>query len=308
MNWLNGFELLCYILSAALIADIIRKKNMTEAKLFVSGAIAGYALELLAVRVTDIYYYNPGFWLNIGRSPYQFPVFGGLMWGGLTVCALRLASRLGFSRVMTALVTGFLIVSMDMLLDVAAIRLDGGFWTWAGRPITEEITHHMFMSVIWVNFLGYMFETPMITWLALRDRQRGDRRPFMMHAAAAVFNAAGGICFVGGASLLSLWLDSITDEWFSFIAFLLIWGFVLVRIMMQLIAGRPSISSSGDRDMLAMVFFAAMYIYCFAGLFSLGIYPKHIWYLTAGILLFAGTVMLGIIRVSGTFAGRRGYR
>lgn len=104
------------------------QEKRRRGKVVPSGAIAGFVLELLAVRVTDIYHYNPEFWLNLGGEPYQFPVFGGLMWGGLTVCGLRIARRLGFGKVMTALVTGFLIVSMDLLLDVVAIRLDGGFF------------------------------------------------------------------------------------------------------------------------------------------------------------------------------------
>ena len=123
MTWTHAFEILCYALSAVLIWDMARRKNISELKLFLSGCIAGFALELLAVRVTDIYHYNPDFWVNLGREPFQFPVFGGLMWGGLTVCSLRISKRLGFGRVMTALVTGFLIVSMDLLLDIAAIRL-----------------------------------------------------------------------------------------------------------------------------------------------------------------------------------------
>ena len=157
MNWINAFELLCYAITAMFLWDVIRKKNREELWLFISAAIAGFALELLAVRVTDIYHYSPDFYISIGFRPYQFPFFGGLMWGGLTVYGLRIARRLKLNDFMTALVTGWLIVTMDILLDVAAIRLDDGFWVWDGREITMEITHHMFMSVIWVNFLGYMF-------------------------------------------------------------------------------------------------------------------------------------------------------
>ena len=101
MSWIHAFELLCYILTAILLWDMVSRKDIGELKLFLSGAISGFALELLAVRVTDIYHYNPDFWLNIGRRPFQFPVFGGLMWGGLTVCSLRLARRLGFTVMRT---------------------------------------------------------------------------------------------------------------------------------------------------------------------------------------------------------------
>lgn len=298
MGWINGFELMCYLLSAALITDIVRKHDLFEGKLFASGAIAGYTLELLAVRVTDIYYYSPRFWLSFGFEPYQFPVFGGLMWGGLTVCALRIAQRLGFSRTMTVLATGFLIVSMDLLLDVAAIRLDGGFWTWAGRPITLDITHHMFMSVIWVNFLGYLFETPMVVWLALRDDEKRKPRPMRLHVLACIANALGGIAFVAAASAASLGLNAITDEWFACIAFIALWTFILVRIIVQLVRQtilQPQKTYNGRvcREWFAVVFFAAMYAYCFAGLGNLGVFDVHPLFAVVGVLLFALTVVIG---------------
>ena len=82
MNWINAFELLCYAITAVFLWDVIRKKNREELCLFLSAMIAGFALELLAVRVTDIYHYSPDFYISIGFKPYQFPFFGGLMWGG----------------------------------------------------------------------------------------------------------------------------------------------------------------------------------------------------------------------------------
>lgn len=178
MNWINGFEIMCYVLTAMFLADIIRRINWREFWLFLSAAFAGFALELLAVRVTDIYHYSQGFYISIGFKPYQFPFFGGLMWGGLTVYALRIARKLGMNRLMTALAGGWLIVTMDLFLDVAAIRLNGGFWVWDGREITLDITHHMFMSVIWVNFLGYLFETPAVLFFYLRSEEKRKNYSF----------------------------------------------------------------------------------------------------------------------------------
>ena len=289
MSWIHAFEILCYALTAVLLCDLVRWKDIAGLKLFLSGAIAGFALELLAVRVTDIYHYNPDFWLNIGREPFQFPVFGGLMWGGLTVCSLRLAERLGFGKVMTALVTGFLIVSMDLLLDIAAIRLDGGFWVWDGRPVTETIDHHSLMSVIWVNFLGYMFETPAVAWLSLKDRERGDDRPWWRHLLASILIALAGITFVGVCSGISLGLNAVTDEWFAFIAFALVWLFVLVRMILGYMRGLQ-----GKREPLVTLFFTAMYAYCFAAIIFLRLAARHFWLLILGIILLGITERLGL--------------
>ena len=293
MNWINPFEILCYVITAILLWDIIRKKSWKELRLFLSAALAGFILELLAVRVTGIYHYSPDFYISIGFAPYQFPFFGGLMWGGLTVCALRIARRLGFGKLMTALVTGWLIVSMDILLDVAAIRLSGGFWVWEGREITLDVTHHMFMSVIWVNFLGYLFETPAITYLTLKTWEK-DNGSILRKTLMTTGIGLAGVAVVGTASLISLWLNSVTDEGFSCIAFLLLWGFILVRSIMQIIKKRDVLSFKGKKDWVMLVFWAAMYGYCLVALFSLGIIQAVPWYGIMAVLLAFGTLALSI--------------
>ena len=291
MNWINAFEILCYVITALLLWDIIRKKSWKELRLFLSAALAGFVLELLAVRVTGIYHYSPDFYISIGFKPYQFPFFGGLMWGGLTVCALRISRKLGFGTLMTAFVTGWLIVSMDILLDVAAIRLNGGFWVWEGREITLDVTHHMFMSVIWVNFLGYLFETPAIAFLTLKNWEKDDGS-VLRKILTTIGIGLAGVAIVGVASLIALWLNSITDEWFSCIAFLLLWACILVRLIIQVIRKRGELSLKCRKDWVLLVFWAAMYLYCLASLFSLGILQAVPWYGVLAVLLAAGTMLL----------------
>lgn len=294
MNWINAFEVLCYAITALLLADIIRKKSWEELRLFLSAALAGFILELLAVRVTGIYHYSPDYYISIGFAPYQFPFFGGLMWGGLTVCALRLARKLGFGKLMTALTTGWLIVSMDILLDVAAIRLSGGFWVWEGREITLEITHHMFMSVIWVNFLGYLFETPAVVYLTLRSRDRAEKS--MIRKVLIILGVGlAGVAIVGAASGLSLLLNGVTDEWFACIAFVLLWAFILLRLVIQIVMNRIRFTLKGGKDWTLLIFWAVMYGYCLASLFSLGIPQIVPWYGAVAVLLSAGTLLLCVI-------------
>ena len=291
MNWINAFELLCYGITAMLLADIVIRKRWEELRLFLSAALAGFILELLAVRVTGIYHYSPDFYISIGFAPYQFPFFGGLMWGGLTVCGLRIAEKLGFGKWMTALVTGWLIVSMDLLLDVAAIRLSGGFWVWVGREITLDVTHHMFMSVIWVNFLGYLFETPAVVLLTLLSRNRKDVS-LGRKALLTVGIGLAGVAIVGAASGLSLLLNSVTDEWFACIAFLLLWVFILGRMLAQIIRGRCRLRFRGRKDWVLLLFWTSMYGYCQAALWSLKIPQAVPWYGALGVILAAGTLLL----------------
>lgn len=291
MNWINVFEILCYAITAMLLADVLVKRRWSELRLFCSAAIAGFILELLAVRVTGIYHYSPEFYFSLGFAPYQFPFFGGLMWGGLTVCGLRIAQKLKMSALMTALVTGWLIVSMDLLLDVAAIRLNGGFWVWEGRVITLDITHHMFMSVIWVNFLGYLFETPAVVFLSLKAEKKKRSVPQLILWTIAV--GLSGVGIVGIASGAALLLNSVTDEWFACIAFIVLWAYILIRMIAQV--RRSNLTLKGRKDWTLLLFWAAMYGYCLVALCSLGILQAVPFYGVFGAILAAGTLKLCVI-------------
>ena len=295
MNWIRGFELLCYAITLLFLADILHRKSLEEFWLFLSAAIAGFALELLAVRVTGIYHYSEDFFISIGFKPYQFPFFGGLMWGGLTVYALSIARRLDLPPFPTALVGGWLIVTMDLLLDVAAIRLNGGFWVWDGREITLEISHHMFMSVIWVNFLGYMFETPAMIWISLRTSGKRKTLPIWKQLLAAVGIGAAGVAFVGAASGLSLFLNGITDEWFACVAFAVLWVLVLVIVIRAVVKNKQRVQKPASWDVPVLIYWLAMYGFCIAALFYLGIAAEKPLYFVFGLVLGIGTLVLVVM-------------
>ena len=294
MNWIHAFEFLCYALTVLFLTDVILRRSREELWLFISAALAAFVLELLAVRVTGIYHYNPDFYVNIGTAPYQFPFFGGLMWGGLTVYAARIAERLNLSAFKTALVGGWLIVTMDLFLDVAAIRLDGGFWVWDGRAITQEITHHAFMSVIWVNFLGYLFETPAMIYLFRRTEEKRRAFPWWKQLLAYVGIAAAGIAFVGAASGLSLFLNGVTDEWFACIAFLLLWFVILALTGGTVVRNKQRRIRPKRWDIPVLIYWFSMYAFCAAALARLGFASDMPVYFAAAILFGVGTAALSM--------------
>lgn len=296
MNWINSFELICYFIVSILLVDIIKNKSYRELGLLISGSLAGFALELLAVRLTDIYHYSNDFYISIGFSPYQFPFFGGLMWGGISVVALRIAKKFSLSNIMTALLSGWLIVSMDLLLDVVAIRLDGSFWVWDGRPINLDINHHMFMSVIWVNFLGYMFEVPSIIYMTLKSWEKNHDEE-KIRVLMSILIGLGGVAFVGVCSYISLLLNKITDEWFAYLAFLAIWIFVLMKLLVYLMNKRKDIIISHKKDWTVIIFWFCIYTYCIGGLFKLGIIQELPLYGIIAFSLFILTIVLAVVEI-----------
>lgn len=294
MNWINTFEILCYIIVAILFVDILKNKNYKELSILISGCLAGFALELLAVRFTSIYHYSNDFYLSIGIVPYQFPLFGGLMWGAITVCALRIALKFDFDKLMTALLTGFLIVSMDLLLDVIAIRLDGGFWIWEGRVLDLTINHHTFMSVLWVNFLGYMFEVPAIVYMSLTYFENNQYKNHFNLLKALIIGFFG-VVFVSLASAISLFFNKITDEWFSFVAFVILYIFIFIRFAKAIISSKNNLKFKGNKDYPLIIFWVVIYTYCICGLIKLEILQTKLIYGIFSILLAVGTIILSLV-------------
>lgn len=291
MNWIHTFELMCYVIVAIMLIDLIRKKDYDSLFTFGSAAIVGFIMELLAVAVTDIYYYNSDFYLNLGFEPKQFPVFGGFMWGGLTVYGIKLAQKLKWNKLMTALAAGMFIVTMDILLDVVAIRLDGGFWVWVGKEISLGIDQHTFMSVIWVNFFGYMIETPTVVLMTLRKREKIAPTDFKKQTVHMVLIALGAILVTAAGSLIALGLNAVTNDWFACIAFVLLWTVMFVWMICRCVKLRMR---PGKPNIPAVVFWLAMYGYCLVALCGLGIHQQVPWFLLVGIVFTAGTLYVTV--------------
>lgn len=294
MNWLNSFELMCYIIVALLLVHLVRHKDFNSLFTFGAAALVGFFMELAAVAVTDIYNYNQGFWLNLGSEPKQFPLFGGLMWGGLTVCGIKLAQKLNFGKIMSALAAGMFIVTMDILLDVVAIRLDGGFWTWVGNPINTEITQSAFLSVIWVNFLGYMIETPTVVLLTQIKCKKVGPRQFGKQTLGMVLIALVAIIVTAVGSLTALGLNMLTNDWFACVVFILLWIFMAVAITTQAFRQRLLPTQPKNWDLSLILFWLAMYVYCLLATINLGLANDMLWFFIIGIVFMISTVYVAI--------------
>ena len=106
----------------------------------------------------------------------------------------------------------------------------------------------------------------------------------------------GGIAVVGAASGLSLWLNSVTDEWFACVAFVALWCVVLVSLLIAVAKNRRHLTLKGKKDIPVIIFWAAMYGYCLAALWSLGILLAVPLYGVLAVALTVGTLMLSYIQ------------
>ena len=102
------------------------------------------------------------------------------------------------------------------------------------------------------------------------------------------------VATVGVLSFISLKLNDITDEWFSFIAFVVLWLYIFIRLIREIVLRRKEVKIKLD-DPALTIFWFALYLYCIAGLAHLGILSTKPIYTALCALLSLGTVLLTLI-------------
>lgn len=213
--------------------------------------------------------------------------------GAVAVLSLRIAKKFSLNDFKTALLSGFFVVSMDLLLDVAAIRLSGGFWVWDDVDINLAINQHSFMSVIWVNFLGYMFETPSLIFYS-KKYWKSAQSSIVKNILAAIIIGVLSVLTVGALSFVSLKLNDITNDYFAFVAFILLWIYIFSFLFKELIKKRDHISFKLT-DPALFIFWFSIYLYCLVALTSLNIFKERPLYGVFAGFLFILTMGLALV-------------
>ena len=75
----------------------------------------------------------------------------------------------------------------------------------------------------------------------------------------------------------------------------IITAILLICLIVQLARRRSVLKAKRETDRTALVFWAAMYIYCLAALFSLGVFQAVPLYGVVSVLLALGTLALGAV-------------
>lgn len=296
MNFLITFEIMCYVIVAIMLINLVIKKDKFSIYVFITATIVGLLMELMAVSVTDIYEYNENFLILIGAPPKGFPLFGGFMWGGLTVYAIKLAKTFNKSKFKTGLISGLIIVTMDIFLDVVAIRLDGGFWNWLNVDLNYNINNDGFMSVIWVNFLGYLFEVPAVTVLSLMSEEKFIKNTnfkiILKNLLIVLKNIIFGILITGFGSIISLLLNKYTNNYFSMITFILVYLIIFIMIIYNIIKDGRKIKQLKEIDYTNLIFWLSLYIYIIISILYLDIHRYHLWFVILCFLALLFTIYL----------------
>jgi hypothetical protein len=133
----------------------IYKKQYRQLSTLIAGSIFGVFLEFMNVFLTEGYTYSQHFLIQVGSAPHNIPIVIGLSWGILLVTSHQISDCYELPPFVKLLFESAFVVSVDLFLDVIAVRLDGGFWIWTNAPLDLNITALTLYGIFYGNFYGW---------------------------------------------------------------------------------------------------------------------------------------------------------
>ena len=155
--WTYFFELSIVIFFLGSVILLLQKNEYRKLSTLIAGALFGVLLEFLHVYIGGSYGYSREFILQVGNYPANIPIVIGLAWGMLLQTSHEISDCYDFPIIIRTLFESFFVVSIDLFLDIVAVRLDGGFWTWKNDVMNLSITSRALFGVPWGNFYGWFF-------------------------------------------------------------------------------------------------------------------------------------------------------
>lgn len=116
------------------------------------GLLFGLLLEYFEV-VTHSYTYGR-FWLTIGRSPMDVPVWVGCAWGIIMYTARLFSDGVGLPLISSAALDTLLALNLDLSIDVVAYRLHMWHWYWNGTGLNP--LRAQWFGIPYGNFIGWI--------------------------------------------------------------------------------------------------------------------------------------------------------
>ena len=175
--WTFFFEVVIIILYLCSVIYLSKKKDYRQISTLIAGALFGVLLEYMNIGLGGGYGYSREFILQVGNPPVNIPVVVALAWAMLFQTAHDISDCYDFPIIVRTLFESLFVVSIDIFFDVAAIRLEGGLWTWNDEVMTLSITSRTLYGVPWGNYYGWfcvIFYMSLILQL-IDKRQANDK-------------------------------------------------------------------------------------------------------------------------------------
>ena len=286
-NWILGFEIPLMILFIFLVGILIKGKDFSRLSDLITAFVFGITLEFLNMTITEGYYYHTEFLLQFGNPPTNVPIIIGLAWGMLLLTAQDISGRLKLPLRVRIFFEAAFVVSTDLMLDVIAIRLEGGFWVWSGITTDLIITNSTFFGVGWMNFVGWYFVISFVSlFLHIMNQKIKPDSWIWQISKVIIIPIVSYLGLFGVLYAVGLGLPG-----FSWLVFL---GFYFISILIPLIyilKKRP-IEIEKTQSLFPLLFYLFCYLFSVIAMIALGLVSDVLWFFIIGLVLFGITMFI----------------
>jgi len=286
-NWILGFEIPMVLLFLFAFGMLIKGKDFSRLSDLITAFVFGITLEYFNMAITEGYHYHTDFFLQFGNPPTNVPIVIGLAWGMLLLTAQDISRRLKLPLRIRIFFEAAFVVSLDIMLDVIAIRLEGGFWVWDTISTNLTITNTSFFGVGWMNFIGWYFVIFFVSLsLHLMNKKIEEKSWVWQIAKILIIPIVSYLGLFGMLSAINFGLMG-----YSWLAFLGLYFISILIPLIYLIRKHP-IEIEKNCSLFPIIFYVFSYLFSVAAMFYLGLVTDVLWFFFIGLLQFGITIFI----------------
>lgn len=286
-NWILAFEIPTVILFLYAVGMLIKGKNYSRLSDLLTAFVFGITLEYLNMTLTAGYHYHTEFFLQFGNPPTNVPIVIGLAWGMLLMTAQDVSRRLKLPLHIRIFFEAAFVVSTDIMLDVIAIRLDGGFWVWDTVSTDLTITNSSLFGVGWMNFIGWYFVIFFSSlFLHIMNKKIEEKSQLWQIAKVLIIPILSYISLMGMLTAIYFGLPG-----YSWVVFLGLYFISMLIPLIYLLRKRP-IEVEKTRSLFPLLFYLFSYMFSVVAMIALGLVTDVLWFFIVGLLLFVITMFI----------------
>ncbi|MHA1857375.1 MAG: hypothetical protein ACTSW5_14405 [Promethearchaeota archaeon] len=285
--WIFAFEIPTVILFIFAIGMLIKAKDYGRLSDIITAFVFGIVLEYLNIALTAGYHYHTGFLLQIGKPPNNVPITIGLAWGMLLLTTQDISRRLKLPLKFRIFFEAAFVVSADIILDVIAIRLEGGFWVWTGIVTDLTITNSTLFGVGWMNFLGWYFVILYVSlFLHLMNRNIKPNSWMWQILKILIIPIVGYAALFGSLIAIHYIFPS-----FTWLVFLVLYLTSMLIPVIYFLLKHP-IEIEKTQSLFPLIFYVFSYLFSLMAFVALGLVSEILWFFFVGLVLFGMTMFI----------------
>ena len=283
--WLITFEILTFIFFIILLILELKAKNYRALSTILAGGIFGVLLEYFSILLTKEYHYNQAFIFQLGKAPSNVPIMIGLAWGILLETSHKITKCYKFPILLRAIFAATFVVSVDLFSDIIAVRLDGGFWIWTGRPLVYAITNTVFMGIPYSNFYGWFFVIFVCSLILHIFDVKYDQDKFSILFIRTLTGIIGSVILL----MPLLFLTYVFKNWIWFMFLFIYIGSICILIIYSMKHKIPPVNSLPNY--FTLVYYIYLYLFNVISMISLGMVQTIPLYFALSVLYTIGVAV-----------------